>query len=72
MSKIGIYLGYNSESVSNINDVLEVWVQSLSKAGHEVDLIGGDNIPKPTQEIATVQRVQEGQSPTPIGRIKDA
>ncbi|MDL0131628.1 glycosyltransferase [Halobacterium salinarum] len=72
MSLVGIYLGANSQSVSNIHDVLETWVNGLVLAGYDVELLGGDELPPLARENATIRPVSDGQTPTPFGKIADS
>jgi glycosyltransferase involved in cell wall biosynthesis len=72
MVRIGIYLGANSQSVSNIYDELEMWVNALALAGHDIELLGGDELPPLAREHATGRPVSEGETPTPFGTIWDS
>ena len=71
MARVGIYLGSDNQSVSNIANVLSTWVHALSDAGYEVDLIGGTEIPGRTAEAATMFRVGKSSASTPFGKIKE-
>ncbi|UTF54799.1 glycosyltransferase family 4 protein [Natronosalvus rutilus] len=72
MAKVGIYLGSNSDHISNINNVLKTWVQALSQANHDTDLIGGSEIPESVQMDSRIHPVSTARSPTPFGKIKDS
>jgi len=69
MAKVGIYLGSNTEDVSNIRNVLTTWVSALSEASHEVDLIGGTNIPNTISLEVTLRDGPSIQTRTPFGSI---
>ena len=71
MSRVGIYLGANSQSVSNVLDGLETWVHAISIAGHDVELLGGSELPPLAHEHATLRSVSDEQTPTPFGKIAD-
>lgn len=72
MKRIGIYLGSNSDDISNISNVLAVWVKALSQAGHEIDLVGGTNIPERIREESSIQEVVDTEARTPFGKIKNS
>ena len=72
MTKIGIYLGSNTDDVSNIRNVLTTWVSALSKASHEVDLIGGTNIPNTISSEVTLRDGPNKQARTPFESIKNS
>lgn len=72
MARVGIYLGANSQSVSNIHNVLETWANALARAGHDVELVGGDDLPPLARENATIRSISDWQMPTPFGKIMDS
>jgi glycosyltransferase involved in cell wall biosynthesis len=69
MAKVGIYLGSNTDDVSNIHNVLTTWVSALSEASHEIDLIGGTNIPNTMSSEVTLRDGPNLQTRTPFGSI---
>ncbi|PHQ45535.1 hypothetical protein DJ68_12335 [Halorubrum sp. C3] len=72
MARVGLYLGANSQSIPNIHNELEMWVNALSHAGHDVELLGGGELPSQAREDATVRPVSDWQTPTPFGKIVDS
>jgi glycosyltransferase involved in cell wall biosynthesis len=69
MAKVGVYLGSNTEDVSNIHNVLTTWVSALSEASHEIDLIGGTNIPNTISSEVTLRDGPNIRARTPFGSI---
>jgi len=69
MAKIGIYLGSDTDNVSNVYNELTTWVSALSEASHEIDLIGGTNIPSTISSKVTSQNGPDLQTRTPFGSI---
>lgn len=71
MTRLGIYLGANTDDVSNIDNVLKTWVYALSDAGYKIELVGGVNIAEQLRGEATIRPVTDTRSQTPFGKIKD-
>ena len=69
MAKIGIYLGSNTDDVSNIHNELTTWVSALSEASYEIDLIGGTNIPNTISSQVTLRDGPNIRERTPFGSI---
>lgn len=70
MGRIGIYLGSRNDDVSNINNVLDTWVEYLLKANHKIDLVGGQNVPEFSQGRVVQRKVADTGSRTPFGKIR--
>lgn len=71
MARVGIYLGSRTDDVSNILNVLQTWVEMLSESNHDIELLGGKNVPEFT-DAAVRWPVPKGQTKTPFGKIWDA
>jgi glycosyltransferase involved in cell wall biosynthesis len=69
MAKVGIYLGSNTDDVSNIHNELTTWVSALSEASYEIDLIGGTNIPNTISSEVTLRDGPNIRARTPFGSI---
>lgn len=69
MTKVGIYLGSNTDDVSNVHNELTTWVSILLEASHEIDLIGGTNIPDTISSEVTLRDGPDIQTGTPFRSI---
>lgn len=72
MARLGLYLGSQRDDVSNIGNVLDAWIYTISEAGHEIDLVGGEGIPERLHDYCTIHSVADTHSSTPFGKIKNS
>lgn len=72
MSRVGVYLGSPSTDVTNIENVLKTWVRCLVEADHDIELIGGTNVPTFSSSCVTSRGVFTQNTVTPFGKIKDS